>query len=400
MPLFDPIQWFTSENSGGHELSRLIAALPDIKNPKEINRIFREIVGPAKHKLPLSFKPLFWASTASDNLLAWSLRAGSNFFSRKFIAGNGEEEILKACASMKRRGFFTNIDILGEAVLSEKEADKYVKSYLSLIPSMANHFGGEELSFSMKLSAVYSQADPTSPENTSDIIVSKVRPILRMLNKNGGHIYLDAEGYEFLETYCRVFKKLYGAFGNTVRFVLQSYLRDSGGVLSDLIQINDKRSPLSLRLVRGANWDYECFLAEEMGWPTPPVFTEKDDTDRNFEELLQRGLTNGLVVALGTHNANSIHYATSNKFVEGISEVQFLLGMGEPLARAMRKKGHRIRFYMPVLFPEGDINEAMAYLIRRIVENRSQTAFLATHRGKKLKEALAILKKIPRKEVA
>ncbi|MBI2035956.1 MAG: proline dehydrogenase family protein [Candidatus Liptonbacteria bacterium] len=395
----DPMRWFTEDGRAEQELSRLISILPDIQSPREVGRVFREIIGPVRGELPIPLSALFLIGKLSDKLLSETLAVGSRIFSKKFIAGNGEKDILRACDTAKKRGFSVNIDILGESVCSEKEAERYLNSYLELISIIGERLQGEELSFSVKLSAFYSQVSSASPEKTATIIAERVAPIAELLQKNGGHVYLDAEEYEFLETYCLVFKKLYRRYGNTARFVLQSYLRKSPDVLSDLIKINDIRTPLHLRLVRGASWDHECYRAEKLGWHEPPVFTEKSDTDKNFEGLLRMALRNGLVAIPGTHNAKSIYFAVSEeRFGLRIKELQVLKGMGEPFAEIIRDKGYKVRFYMPVLFPKGDISAAMAYLVRRIVENKSQTSFLALHRGEKLKDALRWLEKIPAKQ--
>src|SRR5207244_9089610 len=49
-----------------------------------------------------------------------------------------------------------------------------------------------------------------------------------------------------------------------------------------------------------------------------------------------------------------------------------LYGMGEPVRKAVIQNGQRVRVYLPV----GELLPGIAYLIRRLMENTSNTSFL------------------------
>jgi RHH-type proline utilization regulon transcriptional repressor/proline dehydrogenase/delta 1-pyrroline-5-carboxylate dehydrogenase len=135
-----------------------------------------------------------------------------------------------------------------------------------------------------------------------------------------------------------------------------------------------------VRLVKGAYWDYETVLADQMGWPSP-VYREKWRTDANFEACLRLLMENHQVVrvALGSHNVRSIAVALA--LAESLSvprevyEFQMLFGMGEPIKKALSAMGHPVRIYAPI----GDMLEGMAYLVRRLLENTSNESFLRHH---------------------
>src|SRR5439155_24648201 len=161
---------------------------------------------------------------------------------------------------------------------------------------------------------------------------------------------------------------------------LQAYLRDSATDLSDMIDWSRKHGRrITVRLVKGAYWDYETLIAEQRHWPLP-VFARKHETDANFEKLSLTLLENQDVVdaAFGTHNVRSIAYVLAQADHMGIDrrnyEFQMLYGMADPVKAAVLELGCRLREYCPV----GELLPGMAYLVRRLLENTSNEAFLAS----------------------
>src|SRR5439155_15532156 len=176
--------------------------------------------------------------------------------------------------------------------------------------------------------------------------------------------------------------------------VLQAYLRDSPAELERILGwagAADRSRPLVIRLVKGAYWDHEVVEARQHGW-RPPVFEQKADCDRNFEELTRRLLdARPLVrVAVGSHNLRSVaHAIAANRALGGEDrdlELQVLRGLGDELAAALAREGFRVRSYCPV----GDLVGGMAYLVRRLLENTANESFLRGWRhGASLEELLA-----------
>ena len=163
--------------------------------------------------------------------------------------------------------------------------------------------------------------------------------------------------------------------------VVQAYLRDSPELLDRIVAWSaecGRSSPLTVRLVKGAYWDHEIVEARQHGW-SPPVFEVKADSDRNFELLTRRLLEArpALRVAIASHNVRSVAHAIAASRALGGGpadlELQVLRGLGDDLQRALVAEGHRVRTYCPV----GDLVAGMAYLVRRLLENTSNTGFLA-----------------------
>jgi proline dehydrogenase len=153
--------------------------------------------------------------------------------------------------------------------------------------------------------------------------------------------------------------------------------------------------PITVRLVKGAYWDHEVVEAGQHGWP-PPVYSEKADSDRSFEELsrtlIDRSRSNPdeVRVAIASHNLRSVAHAIAYNRVAGgeddALEFQVLRGLGDDLAHALAGAGFRARSYCPV----GDLVAGMAYLVRRLLENTANESFLAEQaRGAALETLLA-----------
>jgi RHH-type transcriptional regulator, proline utilization regulon repressor / proline dehydrogenase / delta 1-pyrroline-5-carboxylate dehydrogenase len=160
--------------------------------------------------------------------------------------------------------------------------------------------------------------------------------------------------------------------------VIQAYLRDAEEDLSDLIAWGRERGTrFTVRLVKGAYWDYEKIKSTQNGWVIP-VWLQKPESDANFERLTRILLENESIVtsAFGSHNVRSIAHAQALADELGIDrsrfEFQLLYGMAGPIKRALVEMGYRVREYSPV----GELLPGMSYLVRRLLENTSNEGFL------------------------
>src|SRR5207248_1063652 len=160
--------------------------------------------------------------------------------------------------------------------------------------------------------------------------------------------------------------------------VIQAYLRDAENDLRDLIAWGRERGTrFTVRLVKGAYWDYERIKSMQNGWSVP-VWLQKPESDANFEKLTRIMLENEPIVtsAFGSHNVRSIAYAQALADELGVDrsrfEFQLLYGMAGSIKRALVELGYRVREYSPV----GELLPGMSYLVRRLLENTSNEGFL------------------------
>jgi RHH-type proline utilization regulon transcriptional repressor/proline dehydrogenase/delta 1-pyrroline-5-carboxylate dehydrogenase len=238
------------------------------------------------------------------------------------------------------------------------------------------------LNVSLKLSALYSQFRPIDPVGTAEAVKKRLRPILKRARKNMAYVHIDMEQYDYKDLTLEIFKDVlmedeFREFPD-VGIVIQAYLPDAEKDLHGLREfVAERGTPITVRLVKGAYWDYETVMCDQKNWPVP-VFEEKWQSDDNFERLSRFLLENyeSLRPAFASHNlrslANAIAWARKLGVPKGAYEIQMLYGMGIDHAELFREQGHRVRIYTPF----GELIPGMAYLVRRLLENTSNDSFL------------------------
>ncbi len=163
-----------------------------------------------------------------------------------------------------------------------------------------------------------------------------------------------------------------------VGIVVQTYQPDAEAELRMLRDwVESRGTPITIRLVKGAYWDYEVLTARRLGWPEP-VFLRKWQSDAMYERCTRFLMENHetLRPAFGSHNIRSLAHAIAAAEVLGVPpagfELQTLHGMGDVIQSALVARGHRVRVYTPY----GAMLPGMAYLVRRLLENTSNESFL------------------------
>src|SRR2546423_5279268 len=322
------------------------------------------------------------------------LRRNVSGMARQFIAGKNPDDVMKTLRKRRQQRIGFTVDLLGEAVVSETEAGAYAARCLELLEYLARETRGwidplgtnSELfpvvNLSVKISALYSQMNPADPADAVAHLAPKLRPILRRARELGAFINFDMECYAHKNTTLELFRTLFmeEEFRDWPHagIVIQVYLRDAERDLTNLIEWGRQRGTrFTVRLVKGAYWDYEKIKAAQNGWRCP-VFLQKPESDANFEACTRILLENESIVtsAFGSHNVRSIAHAQAYAEQLGIDksrfEFQLLYGMAGPIKRALVEMGYRVREYCPV----GELLPGMSYLVRRLLENTSNEGFL------------------------
>jgi RHH-type proline utilization regulon transcriptional repressor/proline dehydrogenase/delta 1-pyrroline-5-carboxylate dehydrogenase len=394
------------------QLFRFVDTLPYLKEPADVARHLREYLNEAKDELP------WWARWGTRLIpvlgpaLAFAARHGAEQMARKFIAGSNVGEALDAVRRMRDRRLAFTIDLLGEATITETEADHVQKQYLELLSGLTREVNAlpEEpiidrddrgpiprVNVSVKLSALYSQFDPIDPVGTGRAVRTRLQPILALAKRTGAFVNFDMEQYSFKDTTLSIFRDILSEpeFRDWphVGIAIQAYLRDTETDLHQLLDWakNVRKTPVWIRLVKGAYWDYETVIAAQNHWPVP-VFTQKWQSDANYEKLTEFLFANvdWLVPAFGSHNVRSIAHAmaVAERFRVPPQryEFQMLYGMADAIKEAIQSLGHRVRIYTPY----GQLLPGMAYLVRRLLENSSNDSFLRQGFAEGLSEELLL----------
>jgi len=398
------MEWAMRDECFKTQLFRFVDVLPALGSPAEVARHLKEYLGDESAKLAPSMRfGLKAATSLPRRLLSAGVKTQITGLARQFILDDNPKSIIAGLLRLREQGIAFSVDLLGEAVVSEVEADRYAARYQDLIRFLAAQAARWPapkagappeplLNFSLKASALYSQIHPADPDTAVEKISARLRPILARAREAGAFVNFDMESYALKDLTLRVFKTLLSepAFAGAPAcgIVLQAYLRDSDQDLGDLIAWARQRGRrITIRLVKGAYWDYETAFARQRGWPEP-VFTRKAETDASFENLSLRLLqsSDAMDAAFGTHNVRSIAYVLAQADKLGRDhrsfEFQMLRGMAEPIKSALLQLGCGLREYCAV----GELLPGMAYLVRRLLENTSNEGFLAKqfarHAGK------------------
>ncbi len=405
--LRDQMRWddkllaWTMSNPGLRvQLFRFIDCLPALHNKPEIAAHMQEYLQDDSVELPSALKGLLnFAAPDSipGQVAATTVSTAVETLAHKYIAGDSMKEALKTIERLRKNKMAFTLDLLGEAVITEAEAQFYLDRYLDLmtqlvdaskkwtqIPSIDSADGEQipQIQVSVKLTAFYSQFDPLDAAGSEERVSNRIRILLRRAKELGASVHFDMEQYAYKDLTLSILKKLLmeDEFRSRtdVGMTIQAYLRDSEQDTKDLIAWAKERGyPLTIRLVKGAYWDQETIKAMQKDWQQP-VYNDKAATDANFETITQLLLENHEYVysAIGSHNVRSqalaIAIAETLKIPRRRFEMQVLYGMGDKLASALVARGHRVRVYCPY----GELLPGMAYLIRRLLENTANSSFL------------------------
>jgi len=395
------------------QLFRFIDALPTLRDPHSVRRHLVEYLDEADGRVPWSVsKPVAWAPRGplGDRWLANMARTAARRMARRFIAGSTPEEALQTVLKLRRQRVGFTADLLGEAVITEREAEAYQQTCLELLRGLQGPLGAEpeipqidrahdgpvpRLNLSLKLTSLTPKFDPTAVEATTERVLERLRPILHAAQEVGAFINVDMEQYVYKDLTYAIFRRVLEEpdFRDWPHagIVCQAYLRDAERDLQALRDwVETRGTPITVRLVKGAYWDYEVLHAAQEHWPVP-VYTRKWQSDACFERcsdfLLEH--RHWLRPAFGSHNIRSLAHAIANAEIRELPlnayEIQLLHGMGDPIRRVMVNRGHRVRVYTPY----GEMIPGMAYLVRRLLENTSNESFLkVTAMGDRPVEAL------------
>ena len=374
------------------QVLRFIDVLPALTDRGEVARHLREYFTSDGFGRPALRQWAMELALGNDKLATALVHRCLALVAGRYIVGADYHEALAVIRSLRDNHIGFSLDLLGEAVLGESEADEYQRRYLKLIEELPGRLQswpaaarldsiagqpGPRLYLSLKLSSLYSQINTLDPAGSIVGISQRLRPLLQAARRQRVFVCFDMEQYDYKEIVLNTFKALLmePALRDwpDVGIALQAYLLETEGDLAELIVWAKRRGcPVAIRLVRGAYWDYERVIAEQAGWASP-VWDRKWRTDVCYERCLEQLFSAHPAVrpAVATHNPRSLALAMAlaeeARLKADDFEFQMLYGMADPLQRAIAGLGYCLRIYLPC----GEAIPGMAYLVRRLLENSS-----------------------------
>jgi RHH-type proline utilization regulon transcriptional repressor/proline dehydrogenase/delta 1-pyrroline-5-carboxylate dehydrogenase len=381
------------------QLFRFIDVLPSVADDQRVVTLAQEYFGAMADQafgLRWGLKALS-ATSIGARLSGRAIRAQVEQMARTFIAGSSIEDAVPVLGALWAGGKAWSVDLLGEATISDQEADRYRDRCVAALDSFAqaarvwpaipllekDHLGAvPRVQLSLKISALSPFLDPIDPEASFESVASRLRPIVDVAMRAPASLIFDMEQADtkslVIEIFTRLFRETpYRQFPHA-GLALQAYHRETTQDVASLLGwVRTRGAPITIRLVKGAYWDSDTIRYRQRGWPVP-LFEEKAETDFNYESLVRILLEASSLIrpAFGTHNLRTLAYVEAVAEQLGLPpstwEYQMIFGMAEPFQQAVLRRGRRLRLYTPV----GDLLPGMAYLVRRLLENTSNESFL------------------------
>jgi RHH-type proline utilization regulon transcriptional repressor/proline dehydrogenase/delta 1-pyrroline-5-carboxylate dehydrogenase len=306
----------------------------------------------------------------------------------QFVTGQNIAEALDNGRKQEARGYSYSYDMLGEAALTEQDAEDYYAGYEAAIHAIGRASSGRGIrqgpGISIKLSALHPRYSRSQHARVMDQLLPRIKNLVLLAKRYDIGVNIDAEESERLEISLDLVEAL--AFDadlagfDGLGIVVQAYQKRAPFVVDHLIDLAQRSGrKLMLRLVKGAYWDAEVKRAQVDGFDGYPVYTRKIHTDVSFLVCAQKMLQASALIypQFATHNAHTLARVLAWARRDGVTDFEFqcLHGMGETLYDQVvgkDKLGQRCRIYAPV----GSHQTLLAYLVRRLLENGANSSFV------------------------
>jgi RHH-type proline utilization regulon transcriptional repressor/proline dehydrogenase/delta 1-pyrroline-5-carboxylate dehydrogenase len=291
----------------------------------------------------------------------------------------------RAIARIRSRGVRLNLNLLGEAVLGRKEADRRLEGTLALVERADVDY------VSIKVSAAVAPHAVWAFDAAVDDVVARLTPLYEAARRTGTFINLDMEEYKDLDLTIAVFQRILDAprfLDYRAGIVLQAYLPDALSAMMRLQAWSTARrarggAAIKVRLVKGANLPMERVESAIHDWPLA-TWHEKVESDTNYKRVLDWALTpertDAVQLGVAGHNLFDVAHAwllAGERGVTGAVEFEMLLGMATGQADAVRREVGGLLVYTPVVHPR-EFDVAIAYLVRRLEEGASDDNFMSS----------------------
>jgi RHH-type proline utilization regulon transcriptional repressor/proline dehydrogenase/delta 1-pyrroline-5-carboxylate dehydrogenase len=329
-----------------------------------------------------AFKRL--VARSGEPVIRLGVRQAMRIMGHQFVMGRTIAEALARSREPDGRRYRHSFDMLGEAALTQADADRYLRAYEDAIDAIGGSGPHPDLiaapSISVKLSALHPRYEVAQRARVLAELTPRLLALAARARGLGIALTVDAEESERLALSLEILERVHAdptlegwaGFGLAV----QAYQKRAPAVIDWLGERARRHGrPWCVRLVKGAYWDAEIKRAQVDGHAGYPVYTRKPHTDVAYLACARRLFAQGDLVypQFATHNAHTI--AAIHQLAEGRPfEFQRLHGMGQDLYDAAREAGITApcRVYAPV----GSHEDLLPYLVRRLLENGANTSFV------------------------
>jgi RHH-type transcriptional regulator, proline utilization regulon repressor / proline dehydrogenase / delta 1-pyrroline-5-carboxylate dehydrogenase len=328
------------------------------------------------------------ASKLGEPVVRSAMRQAMRIMASQYVMGRNIDAALERAVTAEARIWRYSFDMLGEAALTQDDADRYFAKYLAAIESVGRQARAtdslfERAGISVKLSALHPRFEISQRQRVLSELGPRLLQLVTAARTLQISLTVDAEEADRLELTLLLVDEVlrsdvlkdYAGFGLAV----QAYQRRAPEVIRWLTKrASELQRRIAIRLVKGAYWDTEIKRAQERGLDSFPVYTRKASTDVSYLACAQLLAQARAVIhaQFATHNAHTVAYICELYCNDsGAFEFQRLHGMGEALYEALRQTQASpvaCRVYAPV----GAHRDLLPYLVRRLLENGANTSFV------------------------
>ena len=306
---------------------------------------------------------------------------------RGLVVPSDDATLTRHIAERTRAGVQLNLNLLGEAILSDEEAEQRIGRVITTLQRPDVDY------LSVKISAVCALLDVVAFEHSVERIQQALRRIYDAAITASPPVFVNLDMEEYGDLALTV-ESFLGVLDESpyrrmpAGIVLQAYLPDSHDVMERIGTWAAQRvagggAPIKVRVVKGANLAMEQVDAEQHGWVQAPYPT-KADTDASFKRLLDSCLrpewAGAIRLGVASHNllrrrlgADPARGATGTRRAD--IDIEMLEGMVPAQARAVRERAGQLLLYCPIV-RDDEIEASLAYLARRFDENTAPENFL------------------------
>ncbi len=311
-----------------------------------------------------------------------------NESSRMIVDVNGPA-LSRHLAQTEHQGLRSNINMLGESIVGDEEAEQRLEHLLELL-------GRADVNYiSVKASAICAGLHPLA---FAANVVRVSTALARLFTEAARHspakfVNVDMEEFRDVELTVAAFCETLGReefHQLSAGIVLQAYLPEAVELANHLARWSLDRvarggAVTKARVVKGANLAMEIVEGEIHGWPVAPYET-KGEVDANYKRVLDILLApefdGALRVGLASHNVFDVAWGIglrnelATRGQQARLEFEMLAGMAASQAHALNEVVPGVLLYTPVV-ARADFSSAVAYLMRRLDENTASENFLS-----------------------
>ncbi|GAB1072840.1 MAG: bifunctional proline dehydrogenase/L-glutamate gamma-semialdehyde dehydrogenase PutA [Shewanella algae] len=321
-----------------------------------------------------------------EPVIRQAMYAAMKIMGKQFVLGRTVKEALKNSEDKRKQGYTHSYDMLGEAALTQRDAQKYFQDYSHAISELGAQQYDESQAprptISIKLSALHPRYEVANEDRVMSELYATVIKLIEQARSLNVGISIDAEEVDRLELSLKLFRKLYNSEAakgwGLLGIVVQAYSKRALPVLLWLTKLaKEQGDEIPLRLVKGAYWDSELKWAQQAGEAGYPLYTRKVGTDLSYlacARFLLSDKTRGAIYPqFASHNAQTVA-AISDMAGDREFEFQRLHGMGQELYDTIlaESRARTVRIYAPI----GAHKDLLPYLVRRLLENGANTSFV------------------------